>query len=97
MTNSTTPVFYVYKLYFSEQPSTIYIGQTNNLQSRFYNHTYTTGISIKKENWIRNRTARGWKLRISVLDTSDNRDTLSKLERDWISYHLEQGFKQRDR
>jgi len=83
--------FYIYKLWFTEEPTTVYIGITKNLQKRLTNHLCDTS-KTRKTNWLRDRFSRGYNFSYSVLHTANTLEEAKLTEQQMIVYYKSQGW-----
>lgn len=82
-------MYYIYKLYFPDRPTHIYIGQTNDVTRRFRHHKAPSKRKDNnyKDNWIAKHLRLGEKLEIKIIDTTLNKDELDLKEIAWIKYY----------
>lgn len=82
-------VYYIYKLYYKEEPKTIYIGKTINLDQRLTKHLSPSSLkeTTPKNNWIKDRHSRGWKLQCKIIDTTLEKNLIDIKEIYWIEFY----------
>ena len=86
--NSVKPYF-IYKLFYQEEPKVIYIGKTHNVDKRLKQHLSKCKLKYHtpKNNWIKDRNTRGWELQCKIIDTTLEKSLLNQKEILWISFY----------
>lgn len=76
---------YIYGLYTNMDNDIRYVGKTNNLEKRLYEHLSDTIRNCKtyKHNWIRKELKKGNQIKIKILEKCNNNDWIEK-EKYWI-------------
>lgn len=82
--------FYIYKIYFNEEPNVVYIGFSHQPKERYWQHLSEAKRPTRKGNWLKDRLARGWVLQQDIL-ASTNGD-IAALETAYIRIYRQLGF-----
>jgi predicted GIY-YIG superfamily endonuclease len=84
--------YYVYKLVDPRTDIPHYVGVTDNLTRRRWEHLNNVGVTnTLKDAWIQELVRKGLEPRIEVIETAEEWDEVLEREKYWIQYYIRQG------
>jgi len=85
--------YYVYILTHPITEEVRYVGYTQDLKERYWNHISRTEVKNKKNSWIKSLKNVGLNPIMTVIDEANNIEEIHNLEIYWISQFRTWGFK----
>ena len=84
--------YYVYQLVDPRTGTVQYVGITEHLTRRRWEHLNNVGVSNQvKDAWIRELVGKGLEPRMEVIETAQTWDEVLEREKYWIQYYIRQG------